>query len=767
MARKLHQRSHRFDFLSTFFRHSLLMFLVLGLAACGGDVVDGGDVGGGDVVDEEDVGVGDVGDVGDDEDAGAEDVGGGDVGAGDVVDEEDADLFDTYIVTPTAGANGSISPDSAQTVNDGDTIEFTITPDGDYEIDSVTGCDGVLDGDTYVTGAITADCTVEASFKELSPEAPSLSLTPRAVKTFGFGWDDISGATEYHLLEDPDGMSGYTEVASFGAGETSHDLEVFLPERINASYVLQACGSGGCSESDAVAVSGSLAEAVGYVKASNTGENDRFGASVALSADGSTLAVGAMHESSDATGVCAPGEAGCDTAQASDDAVNSGAVYVFIRDGGIWSQQAYIKASNTEAGDRFGEKVALSDDGNTLAVGAIYESSDATGTCAPGASGCDAAQANNDADRSGAVYVFTRSGTTWLQQSYIKASNTDEDDRFGQSIALSADGNTLAVGAVRESSSATGTCAPGESDCDFAQTINSIAHSGAVYVFTRSGTTWSQEAYVKASNTGSGHRFGTSVALSADGSTLAVGATFEKSNATGTCAPGESGCDAAQGDDSLTGAGAVYVFTRSGTTWSQEAYVKASNTGENDYFGSDVALSADGNTLAVGAYGEDSDATGIDGDQDNSGAPSSGAVYVFTRSGTTWSQEAYVKASNTGSGDRFGLRVALTADGNTLAVGAYQEKSDAIGIGGDESNDDTNSSGAVYVFTRSGTSWSQEAYVKASNTGEYHYFGFSVALSAEGNTLAVGADREDSNATGIDGDQTNHDADGSGAVYLY
>jgi cysteine-rich repeat protein len=227
-------------------------------------------------------------------------------------------------------------------------------------------------------------------------------------------------------------------------------------------------------------------------------------------------------------------------------------------------------------------------------------------------------------------------------------------------------------------------------------------------------------AYVKASNTGTEDRFGYSVALSADGSTLAIGAWAEESAATGI--------GGNQADNSAWYAGAVYVFTRSGTTWSQQAYVKASNADARDRFGSSVALSADGATLAVGADWEASAATGIDGNQANNTDSDAGAVYVFTRSGTTWSQQAYVKASNTDGLDHFGNSVALSADGATLAVGAHSEDSAAISIGGDQTDNSASFSGAVYVFTRSGTTWSQQAYVKASNTDAGDYFGWSIAL---------------------------------------
>jgi O-antigen ligase len=124
-----------------------------------------------------------------------------------------------------------------------------------------------------------------------------------------------------------------------------------------------------------------------------------------------------------------------------------------------------------------------------------------------------------------------------------------------------------------------------------------------------------------------------------------------------------------------------------------------------------------------------------------------------------------VKAANTGAFDFFGYAVSLSADGNTLAVGAYGEASSTTGINSTP-NESASYAGAVYVFTRSGSTWAQQAYVKASNTGGYDYFGTSVSLSADGNTLAVGAYREDSSTTGINS-TPNELASQSGAVYLY
>lgn len=270
-------------------------------------------------------------------------------------------------------------------------------------------------------------------------------------------------------------------------------------------------------------------------------------------------------------------------------------------------------------------------------------------------------------------------------------------------------------------------------------------------------------SYLKASNTGAGDELGAAVALSADGTTLAVGAPGEASAATGV------GGD--QHDDGALGAGAVYLYVRSGTSWIQRAYLKASNAGAGDRFGAALALSADGTMLAVGAAGEDSAATGVGGDESSGAATDSGAVYVFVLSGEVWNQVAYLKASNTGAGDGFGGALALardqTKDRWILAVGARGEDSSATGVGGDQRNDAALEAGAAYVFTRSGTSWAQTAYLKAPNTGAGDGFGGALAISGSGQVLAVGARGEDSGAVGVNGALADESAPDSGAAYLY
>ena len=419
-----------------------------------------------------------------------------------------------------------------------------------------------------------------------------------------------------------------------------------------------------------------------YLKSSNTGVDDYLGFSVAVSGD--TAVLGAFGEDSSTTGV---------NSKPNEGSLDSGAAYVFVRNGTNWTQQAYLKASNPGVDDNFGWSVAVS--GDTVVIGAQNEDSSTTGiNSIP----------NNYASNSGAAYVFVRSGTNWTQQAYLKASNTGAQDAFGVSVAVS--GDTVVVGASGDASSTTG--------------VNSISNegasdSGAAYVFVRSGTNWTQQAYLKASNTGTADEFGWSVAVSGD--TVVVGAKREDSGTTGVnSTPSEN----------LFDAGAAYVFVRNGTNWTEQAYLKASNTGKDDEFGYSVAVSGD--TVVVGAHWED---THDDWDR------RSGAAYVFKRSGTTWTEQAFLKGSLSGAGDEFGHSVAVSGD--TVAVGPY-------------------------LFMQDGTTWREQAFLIVGKPGSADYFRSSVAMS--GRTVVVGAYADASSTTGVNS-IPNEAAYDSGAAYIY
>ncbi|MDI9320777.1 MAG: FG-GAP repeat protein, partial [Phycisphaerales bacterium] len=476
---------------------------------------------------------------------------------------------------------------------------------------------------------------------------------------------------------------------------------------------------------------------VDYIKAPylipNTYPDDAFGAkATVLSADGNTMAVGVKGENRSGTGVN-PADTGT--------ANFSGAVFVYRRSDSLspWVFQAYIKASNTGAYDDFGYNLSLSGDGSTLAVGARGEDGNGKGI--------------NPADTgfagdAGAVYIYTRSDTTWSFTDYIKASNTGAGDQFGWSVSLSGDGTSLAVGARYEAGSGKGI---NPADNDFA------LYSGAVYIYTRSDTTWSFSAYIKASNTSSFDYFGYNLSLSSDGTTLAVGAWREAGSG--------KGINPAS-NDSASFAGAVYTYTRSDTTWSFRAYIKASNTGADDAFGSSVSLSGDGTTLAVGARYEAGSGKGIN-PADNNSASVAGAVYIYTRSDTTWSFSDYIKASNTDDGDAFGTSLTLSSDGTILAVGAYDEDGSGRGINPADNNL-SGSSGAAYLFKRSSGVWTQNAYIKAPINVRNDAFGSALSLSANGANLVVGAPGDQGSGTGVNPvKNVSPSSEVFGAVWVY
>ena len=364
---------------------------------------------------------------------------------------------------------------------------------------------------------------------------------------------------------------------------------------------------------------------------------------------------------------------------------------------GVLGQLDFLKAHNAGQDDTFGDQVAVS--GDTIVVAARNEDGSATTI-----DGSD----DDNAPTAGAAYVFTRKAGTdeWEQQAYLKASNGEGGDKFGSDVAI--DGDTIVVGAETED---------GES--------NSKSTSGAVYVFVRNGTTWTEQQILRASDAAIGDWFGSDVAISGD--TIVVGAWKENQ---------------------------AFVFTRSAGVWTQQQILTGSNTESGDSFGRDVTI--DGDTIVVGAFAEDSAATGINGDEDDNSASANGgagAAYVFLREAGTWSQQAYLKASNTDAGDQFGGKLSLSGD--TLAVGAYHERSNATGTDGDQANNSTEDAGAVYVFVRDGSVWSQQAYLKASNTGFQDRFGSNISLS--GNFLVAAASGEDGEGEDF--------ASGSGAVY--
>ncbi len=320
-----------------------------------------------------------------------------------------------------------------------------------------------------------------------------------------------------------------------------------------------------------------------------------------------------------------------------------------------------VVAADGAASDGYGYAVAISDDGQTALVGTYYQYN-TTFPAGPGD-----------------VYVYVLEEGSWALQQKLTPPAMPESDEFGYSLAISADGSTALIGAKGGD-------------------VGANTNQGAAYVFTRSGSAWSQQALLLAADGAGGDRFGISVALSDDGSTALVGAYVD-----------DLGANADQGS--------VYVFTRSGTTWSPQAQLSAADGAAGDYFGRSAALSSDGNTAVIGANMKK---IGANNKQ--------GSAYVFTRSGTTWSQQAQLTALDGGGYDWLGASVSISGDGNTALAGA---EGHTVG--------DNSTQGAAYVFTRSGTNWSQQAQLTALDGEESDWFGGAVSLSANGSTALVGA----------------------------
>jgi len=310
-----------------------------------------------------------------------------------------------------------------------------------------------------------------------------------------------------------------------------------------------------------------------------------------------------------------------------------------------------LTASDGGHGDYFGMSVAIS--GDTAIVGAHGD--------------------DDKGDTSGSAYIFHRQWNDssslwqWSQQAKLTALDGAVGDAFGRSVAIS--GDTAIVGAH------------GDDDKG--------SNSGSAYVFTRSATTWTQEAKLTASDAAQGDTFGWSVAISSD--TAIVGA---------------------YGDDGYSGS--AYIFQRSGDAWTQRAKLTASDGNQSDYFGVSVAISGD--TAIVGAHGDDDNGS------------TSGSAYVFTEPGAGWgdmTENAKLTALDGAAGDEFGLSVAISRDG--AIVGAWYDDDKGV------------DSGSAYIFTY-GSSWTELDKLTASDGAAYAHFGHSVSIS--GDTAAVGAHRD-------------------------
>ena len=340
------------------------------------------------------------------------------------------------------------------------------------------------------------------------------------------------------------------------------------------------------------------------------------------------------------------------------------AVYPLVIDP-TFTQQAHIVAGDAASGDRFGYAVAIS--GETAIVGAYAD---------------DVSFSDQ-----GSAYIFVRSGTTWTQQQKLVASDGMDSDNFGIAVAIS--GETAIVGAYLDDEGAN-------------------TDQGSAYIFVRNSGTWTEQRKLVASDGAKGDNFGTAVAIS--GETVVIGAAYDDLGA----------------NSENTDQGSAYVFVRNGTTWTEQQKLVATDGAAGDIFGFSVAIS--GETAVVGAYADNEGANSANTDQ--------GSAYVFVRNGTTWTEQRKLVASDGAAGDFFGIAVAIS--GETIVVGAYLHD---VSL---SNNSLSNNQGSAYVYVRSGTTWTEQQKLVASDGAASDFFGVSVAISGE--IIVVGADYDDISA---------------------
>ena len=603
-----------------------------------------------------------------------------------------------------AGRNGSITLGSFESTfrtGTGNSEIFQIAADQfdtgrwDSDDDGISNLDELIAGtNPSVADNDTSPVTPPASTPSTSePQAFEATIELVPEKVFRLSWGESSAATHYRVLENPDGNSGFNPVSGDLSVETrSFDHRVPLFRRLNARYMVQACNDLSCISSEELFLTGSLSRGVGTIAPR---DNDELDASnfIALSRDGGTLVVGSIGDDSAAVGINGD--------QLDNSSENTGAVRVYRLNNGAWQQQAFIKASNPDPDDLFGRELSLSADGNTLAVGVEQESS--------AAAGINGDQLDNSLVDAGAVYLFSFNDGSWQQQGYLKPSNPGLRYRFGSSVSLSASGNTLAVGARNE---------PSDSD--------SISFQGAVYLFERTSDGWQQQAHISPGSPviGGGRLNTSNISLSEDGDTLAVGGSLQ--------------IDLAQGG--------AFVLERNDGVWRQQSYIDPAVIGAHPSLGLNAgALSDDGRTLVLSAIRDFSPATGINADPFASTdiIRDSGAVHVFTFVDGSWRQQAYIKSTVPEVNASFGRSVALSADGDTIAVLSRDDTGglcvfDGYNFISEGSNlAITGFLTSAYIYYRNLGVWSEGAYIKPPES-EFIFLE-AMALDATGDTFAIGS----------------------------
>ncbi|MEM7277474.1 MAG: hypothetical protein AAF385_05045 [Pseudomonadota bacterium] len=400
----------------------------------------------------------------------------------------------------------------------------------------------------------------------------------------------------------------------------------------------------------------------------------------------------------------------------------------------------YFKASNADTNDQFGYATTISNDGTTIAVAAPFEDSAATEI--------DGEQADENAPNAGAVYVFDRSGGLWIQRAYLKTGYSDQDDWFGRSLDMNDDGTVLIVGSPGEDSSSLGV--------DQDEANNDSTNAGAAYIFRFSGGVWEQEAYLKPDGTVPTLQFGSAVAISGSGTVAAVGGGEEDNGKGAVYTFRHGGVVAVSDGNEDNTKGAVNSSRQRLSQWTPDTRILAGTVENFSAFGETLALNTNGTTLVAASPGRDA-----------GGVFNTGAVHVFNFSNSLWTEETMLLAPNPGVRDAFGTTLDIDAAGNVLVVGSNTEDSAPgadLANPSESLNDDY---GAAYVFRRNGQGWSYEQLLKPHVLDAQDLLSYSLSMSGDGTTIALGAPNEASSETGTYAMDIDSTAVSSGAVFLY
>ncbi|MCP4133872.1 MAG: hypothetical protein GY754_23080, partial [bacterium] len=370
---------------------------------------------------------------------------------------------------------------------------------------------------------------------------------------------------------------------------------------------------------------------------------DQFGNSVSISDDGETVIVGTSYD--DIGGFS-----------------NAGSAIIFQLEDNSW-QEKELAPSDPAAGALYGRSVAISSEGDTVLMGAVND--------------------DDNGANSGSAYIYSLVGNEWDLCKLVPSGGA-AGDYFGETVAISSHGNTIAVGAYGDGG------------------VGSVS----IYRYR----VWSNWDIVKlnASDAASGDQFGKSVAITDDGNTVVVGAWND--------------------DDNGSNSGSVYIYKWDGSDWdSSDAWIEtkltASEGATTAQFGKSVAVTPDGNTVIVGAYTDDID-----------GKTNAGSACIYQWDGSQWN-ETKLAASGGEADDQFGVYVSIASDGNTAIVGAFHD------------DDKAENAGAAYIFRWDGSSWIESEKITAPDGEAGDNFGVRVDITPDGNTVIIGAFYDDDRGT--------------------